>query len=202
MTIDQRTLDVYAALIDDYVEKIAIRRAGPSPELDRFVRALPEGTGAVLDWGAGMGQSASLLEGLGVRVEATDASREMADVARELGITVRIEPFEALEPGERFRGIWSHISLCHAPRDAISGLVALAHSVLVPGGIFYMTSKAGSGEGRDTLGRFFSYWEIADLDRITSKTGLEKMFASEYHDTGFTGQTDRCVIHMSRKPDA
>lgn len=176
---DKTTLDFYDERSEDYLEAISFKIAQMTPQIRRFIDALPDVRGPVLDWGAGPGQTSALLAAEDLDVEATDASPVMAHTALDLGIKVSVEPFEALAPQPRYRGIWSEVALCHAPRAMMPSLLDLAFNALLPGGIIGLRMKAGHGEGRDAVGRFFSYWQAEELGRSLAIAGFEILGAEE-----------------------
>nr|WP_268968558.1 class I SAM-dependent methyltransferase [Palleronia pontilimi] len=162
--------------------------------------ALPPGDAPVLDWGCGPGNSAAIMVSHEIDVDATDASPEMAAVAAGLGVDVRIEPFDALDPAPRYRGIWANFALLHAPPDVVPDLVALAGRALLPGGVLHLGMKQGSGSARDPIGRYFSYWQPDDLDRMTRAAGLTPFRTRLGEGNGLDGRIEPFVIHLSRKP--
>lgn len=198
-SIDSQTMEFYARHHEDYLDRIALSRIELDDHMKKFVGELPPGDGPILDWGAGAGESASLLAGIGLTVEATDASPEMAAIARELGLEIRVEPFEALAPSPRYRGIISNVSICHAPRDVVPALVELAASAILDGGVLFLNMKHGTGDRRDSVGRYFSYWTEEDLDAITSRAGLDTVFSETFDSISFTEKSELNVVHFSRK---
>lgn len=194
---DRETLEVYARMAQDYADRIS--RAEPDGDLAAFVAALPRGDGPVLDWGCGPGNSAAIMGAQGLLVEATDAAPEMADLARELGIDVRIEPFEALTAEGSYRGIWANFALLHATPEAVPGHIAQAAKALRVGGILHLGMKSGTGSARDKLGRYFSYWTADALDAICTDHGLTPFATRLGKGMGLDGRIEPYVIHLSRK---
>ena len=197
MSVDPQTLACYAQKAQEYADVIS--RDGPDGDLLAFMAALPDDIAPVLDWGCGPGNSAAIMTSREIDVEATDASPEMAAIADGLGIDVRVEPFEDLASGARYRGIWANFSLLHAPPDAMPGLIERATGTLLPNGILHLGMKRGSGTARDPIGRYFSYWEPDDLDRITRDAGLEPIRTRLGEGSGLDGRIEPFVIHLSRK---
>ncbi|MEM7711477.1 MAG: class I SAM-dependent methyltransferase [Pseudomonadota bacterium] len=197
---DDETLRVYAARADEYDsltegDQIAAHRAA-------FLAALPPGDEPVLDWGAGPGQDAAAMIAAGTTCEATDASPEMVALAQARDVPTRCEPFEALAPGARYRGVWANFSLLHADPDALPDLIHRAAGTLLPGGILHVAMKRGAGTARDGLGRRYTYLEADDLDRLTAAAGLECLSVRHGQTVGLDGQPAGYVIHLSRAPDA
>jgi hypothetical protein len=52
--------------------------------------------------------------------------------------------------------VWANACLLHVPKDRLPEVIARIHRALRPSGILFASFKAGEGEGRDKLGRFFN----------------------------------------------
>lgn len=197
---DPETMRVYAEQAATYADRIT--RMEPDGDLRAFVGAVRP-KGLVLDWGCGPGNSAAMMAAAGLRVEATDASPEMAALARELGVEAKVEPFEALRPRPKFDGIWANFSLLHAPRDRLGPLVALAAEALMPNGVLHLGMKAvpedGRTEGRDPIGRFFSYWTEEELAATCRTAGLAPAPARHGEGPGLDGRVEPFLIVLARK---
>ena len=199
-SVDAETMRVYAERAEAYVERIT--RMEPDGDLRAFIAAVRP-KGLVLDWGCGPGNSAAMMAAADLRVEATDASPVMAALARDLGVTVAVEPFEALRPRPKFDGIWANFSLLHAPRDRVPTLIALAADALMPGGVLHLGMKDlpadGTREGRDALGRFFSYWSEEDLAAACRAARLTPGPARRGAGPGLDGRVEPFLILLARK---
>ena len=83
---------------------------------------------------------------------------------------------------EAFDGIWANASLLHVPRHDLPDIMRRLRSALVPGGVWELSFKLGSGE-RQTPGRLFT-----DLDEpaaqalIAQVGGLETLAISISYD--------------------
>ncbi len=198
---DPETLDVYARLAEAYAERIT--RMEPDGDLRAFIASVRFG-GLVLDWGCGPGNSAAMMAAADLRVEATDASPAMAALARDLGVKVTVEPFEALRQRPKFDGVWANFSLLHAPRDQVPGLIGLASGAMMPGGVLHLGMKTppedDAREGRDSLGRYFSYWPEADLADACRAAGLMPESGRHGAGPGLDGRVEPFVILRARKP--
>lgn len=197
---DARTLQCYARMARDY--DALFSSDTPDAALRAFVAALPPGDAPVLDWGAGPGRAAVLMGAQGIAVDATDASPEMVALATGRGVAARCEPFEALLPGARYRGVWANFSLLHADEAALPGLIARAADTLLPGGLLHLGMKTGTGTARDRLGRRYTYVTEAAMDTMTQAAGLHRISARHGREAGLAGTEDPFVIHLSRRPDA
>lgn len=183
---DEETLAVYAAKVDDYAKMV--RREGAPRALPPFIAALPPG-GAVLDWGCGPGTASAALRDAGFAVTATDASPEFAALVGEAhGLEVRIEGFDALRDEAIYDGIWASFSLLHARKADFPGHLAAAHRALKPGGQLYLGMKLGTGEARDSIGRFYAYYSEPELERLLSGAGFTITSRRRGEEAGLDGQ--------------
>ena len=200
---DPQTMRVYGELAEDYSDRIT--RMEPDEDLRAFVAAVRHG-GLVLDWGCGPGNSAAMMAAQDLRVEATDASPEMAALARELGVVVRVEPFEALRPRPKFDGIWANFSLLHVSRARVPALIALAAEALMPGGVLHLGMEGvpenGWREGRDALGRFHTCWTENELAAACRAAGLDPAPARHGTAEGLDDRVAPILIILARKPQA
>jgi SAM-dependent methyltransferase len=168
MTADRETLLVYETRAHDYAEMTG-RAAAPG--FADFVAALPEGA-HVLDLGCGPGDSARRFLDAGFTVDAVDAVPAMVSRAKELGVAARLANFDAIDSLDTYDGIWANFSLLHAPRAEFPGHLARLHRALRPGGRLHIGMKLGTGEARDRLGRFYTYYSEDDLMRHLTDAGF------------------------------
>jgi SAM-dependent methyltransferase len=151
---DDETLRFYAENAATYV---AHSRQLPRHQLDAFLAALPPG-GDILELGTGGGQDAAHMLARGFVVTPTDASPELAAEAEvRLGRPVKLMAFNQLEAVSVYDGVWACAALLHAPAAELTEDIARIHTALRPGGHFVASFKAGIGEGRDSLGRYYNY---------------------------------------------
>jgi SAM-dependent methyltransferase len=134
----------------------------------RFEKLLPRGA-RILDAGCGPGRDVRYFIEKGNSVIAFDASKEMVRKCREYphAYCVRLS-FAELQFKEEFDGVWACASLLHLPFDEAKDAVVRLTTALKPGGVMFLTVKAGEkGEtSTDKHGRFFQYYDresIADL---------------------------------------
>jgi hypothetical protein len=124
---------------------------------------------------------------MGFDVHPTDGSPEMAEVAsRRLGRPVKTLLFHDLDEVGAYHGVWANACLLHVPRAELTQVLALIRCALKPGGTFYASYKAGEGDGRDTLNRYYNYptaaWlratyaEAGDWSELSIETGEVRGF--------------------------
>lgn len=157
---DEETLRFYARNAQTYASR---SRRPPQVVLDDFLTRLPPG-GKVLELGAGGGQDAAYMLSRGFDVLPTDASPELgAEAEKRLGRPVVRMRFNELVMEAAFDGVWASAALLHAPAAELTGDLHRVHEALRANGWFFASFKAGEGEGRDSLGRFYNYPDRGSL---------------------------------------
>ena len=169
------TLDVYDEKASSYADLVGDTE---DPAFDAFVAEIPAG-GYVLDLGCGPGHTAALLALAGFRVLATDGSAEMVKLAGEHeGVEARQAMFDDITGDNIFDGIWASFSLLHAPKTDFPGHLSALHKAAKPGARLHLGMKLGTGEGPDSIGRFYAYYtqdELYDLLREAGFTPLSHL---------------------------
>lgn len=194
---DRQTLAVYAARAADYAKRFG--KEGGSQHLKAFLAGVVPG-GRILDLGCGPAFAAAAMKRAGFEVEAWDASPEMARIAHEVnGVEVRVAAFEDLSDIARFDAVYANFSLLHAPKADMPGHLARIARALKPGGLFHIGLKTGTGEKRDTIGRFYAYYEDAELTRLVEAAGFRVLHRSTGEDTGLDGTVAPWIILLARK---
>jgi len=163
--VDETTLQFYRQNAQSYADWAK----APSTRLKGFLALLPPG-GAILELGCGAGNHAAVMLAEGFSLRATDGSPEMADIASQrLGHPVEAMRFDQLDAQQAYDGVWASACLLHVPRDELAGILERIHRALKPSGVFYASYKMGEDDGRDNLGRYYSY---------VSREWLEMTYAS------------------------
>jgi len=151
--VDDATLQFYRRNAESY----AAWAKGPSTRLSGFLGLVPEG-GSILELGCGAGNHAAEILARGFVLRATDGSPEMAEIAsRRLNHPVATMRFDELDEHEMFDGVWASACLLHVPKDELTDILRRVHRALKSGGVFYASYKAGDGDDRDSLGRYYNY---------------------------------------------
>src|SRR5436853_860148 len=160
---DEAALRFYRENASAYAEReITSRRL----RLGRFLALLSLGA-AILELGCGAGFDAAEMLAQGFDVSATDGSPEMAaEASRRLGRPVGTLLFGDLDAVEAYHGVWANACLLHVPRAELAQVLMRIRRALKRGGSFYASYKAGDGDGRDTLNRYYNY-PTADWLRAT-----------------------------------
>lgn len=188
---DRETIAVYDARAGDYAKLESSHT--PSDTLATFISALPEGA-RVLDLGCGPGTSARHMVQAGCVVDALDASAEMIGLASAIeGVTARQASFDDISGRAIYDGVWANFSLLHAPRAHMPKHLAAIHTALKPGGLFHLAVKEGTGEGRDALGRHYTYYSEADLTALLETAGFSVGPYRRGRDKGLSGTDDNWI---------
>ena len=193
MTADDETLAFYDAEGATYAEWSAPE--GDYAWLDKFLSLTPPG-GILLDYGCGGGWAAKRMLDAGRRVEAFDGSAALAEEASKLtGINVKVIRFEGFDAIERYNGIWASFCLLHAPRASMASNLGRIARALRPGGCLYLGLKAGSGEARDSLGRFYSYFEPEEMEAMLTAAGFTNIAIRLRESEGYD-DTPQKIMHI------
>lgn len=165
-----RTVAAYNRIADEYLAQWRDRRVVERP-LALLATLLPAGA-LVLDLGCGPGFDGATLRARGFRVVGLDLSWEMVQLGRAHypGSYLQADMSRLPLAAGAAAGIWASASLLHLPRPLMAPVLAEAHRLLAPAGLFYLSLKEGAGEAwqSDSCGqeapRFFTYWEADRLD--------------------------------------
>ena len=187
---DPTTLAAYAQRAQDYARLTRVTE--PSAELLAFITAVPAG-GRVLDLGCGPGHDAALMTQAGLQVDALDAVAEMVALAQAAGVAARLGQFQDLPLPTPIDGIWASFSLLHAQRVDLPAHLRAIHASLVVGGAFHLSMKLGHGEGPDTLGRHYTYYQQAELETALHEAGFSVISATIGSAMGMAGQSEPYV---------
>lgn len=194
---DRETLNVYAARAKEYADRFSSKT--PSLYLAAFMLAVKD-KGRVLDLGCGTGQATAFMLAEGLEVDSTDASPEMANVAKEkFGIDVQVAEFDDLDADGAYGGVYANFSLLHAPKSEMPKQLTRISKALVPGGIFHVGLKTGEGEHRDRLGRLYAYYTDAEITGLLADAGFVVIERSFGVDKGLDGSSAPWIILLTGK---
>ena len=194
---DRETIAAYDTWAEDYHGRFDSRT--PDEQLTAFITGVPVGA-KVLDLGCGVGRSSALMIEAGLDVDALDASPAFARMARDkFGIEVQLATFDSVEAVEAYDGVFANFSLLHAPRDEMPDHLARIHRALKSDGLFHIGLKTGTGEARDKIGRFYTYYTDKEISETLSQTGFRvdnRWFGSS---TGLDGTVAPWIVLHARK---
>jgi SAM-dependent methyltransferase len=190
--VDEATLQFYRRNADSY----AAWAKAPSTRLIGFLGLLPPG-GAILELGCGAGNHAAEMLARGFVLRATDGSPEMAEVAsRKLNHPVEVMLFDQLDVHEAYDGVWASACLLHVPKQELTRIFARIHRALKPGGIFYASFKAGDGDGRDSLGRYYNYPSADWLKTAYDAAGAWQLIKSDTSEIKSFDDAPATMLHL------
>ena len=196
MATDKETIAVYDEKVNDYSAAFAASEADAS--LQRFAAELPDNA-KVLDWGCGPGSHAAAMQAQGFEVTATDASTAMVNQARtHAGVNVLQAEFADLQDRDTYDGIWANFSLLHEPRGKMPENLGRIAQALKPGGVLHIGMKSGTGEARDHLGRFYTFYTPEELRGLLADAGFEVFNEVTGEGAGLAGTVDPWVEMLAR----
>lgn len=199
MTADTETLAVYAKRAADYAKRFG--KAGEGPHMKAFLAQVPSG-GRILDLGCGPGHTSAAMKCAGYRVDALDASPELAEIARQkYDVDVRVASFEELSDIETYDGVFANFSLLHAPKAEMPDNLRRIAGALVADGVFHIGLKRGNGEKRDSIGRFYAYYELDELKDLLGDAGFRIVNQRTGEEEGLDGTVAPWIILLARKHD-
>ena len=197
MSVDQKTLDVYDKCISEY-EKL-ISKELKDAKLDIFMKMI-ERDGKLLDLGCGTGTASLELLKNGFAPFPIDASLEMIKVAEALlEIKPRRISFDEIDEHDFYDAIWANFSLLHIKKNKFSDILKQLFFALKEGGILFFSLKQGVGESRDKLGRFYSYYEKSEVEKLLEKASFRTKTFSEGASIGLAGEKENWMGFFCEK---
>ena len=193
---DKETLAVYARKVDEY-QKVAM-----TPEeqnaLSEFLSHLKPGA-HILDLGCGPGHHAADMMAQGFTVTAIDATPGFVQAAQARGVDARVGVFDDLTETATYDAIWASFCLLHAPRADFPRHLDAITSALKPGGHLYLGLKLGDGEIRDSIGRFYSYFQEDELRQHLNARGYRIKVWTFGEGAGLSGEIHPFVLITAQK---
>ncbi|MGB0867777.1 MAG: class I SAM-dependent DNA methyltransferase [Granulosicoccaceae bacterium] len=195
--IDDKTIEVYNAQVEDYLE--VVQQHAADPGLEQFMAWL-EPDDLVLDLGCGPAHASAAMREEGLRVDPVDASPAMVEMAnKQFQIGARLATFDDIDQVEHYDGVWANFSLLHAPANRFPHHIKALYTALVDGGIFHLALKPGSGEKRDKLGRMYSYYSENELVGMLENTGFEIDEITHGEGMGLAGDVEPWIVVLCCK---
>ena len=193
------TRETYDVVAPRYLENSRDRSA-LLPHLEAFAAALAPGA-RVLDLGAGPGCDTALLVARGMRAFGLDFSMGMLRVGRGEFPGARVQGDARRLPlaSHSVDGAWAKASLLHLQCDDAALALAEVRRILRPGGVLFVSLKAGTGMATETarygLPRFFQYWTDDTLDAALAAHAFEVV-----RRTTDEGERDMWLTRRARRP--
>ncbi|WP_299900497.1 class I SAM-dependent methyltransferase [uncultured Ruegeria sp.] len=188
---DERTIKAYTNKVAEYL-KIPL----PPEQLEArqaFADAVGAG-GYVLDLGSGPGSDSSFLMRKGLKVRALDATPAFVEHARVNGVDAHLGTFDDVTETAEYDGIYASFSLLHAPRADFPRHLQSIHKALKPGGQLFLGMKLGTGEHRDDLDRYYTYYTESEIEDALKKAGFTIDCAVHGIGKGLAGSYDGYVL--------
>ncbi|WP_170550877.1 class I SAM-dependent DNA methyltransferase [Ruegeria atlantica] len=190
---DDKTINAYTTRVAEYLqvplppEQIEARLA--------FTEAV--GSGHILDLGSGPGSDSAFFMREGLTVRALDATPAFVEHARENGVDAHLGTFDDVTDVDAYDGIYASFSLLHAPRADFSRHLAAIHRALKPEGIFFLGLKLGTGEHRDDLDRYYTYFSQTEIEAALEQTGFTIDRITTGMGTGLAGSYDGFILVLA-----
>jgi SAM-dependent methyltransferase len=168
-----KTEDYYNKNAEEFMERTF--NLDMSETLQQFTNKLLPGA-KVLDVGCGSGRDTLTLKSLGYEVTAFDGSEELVKLAsQKINHPIIHMKIEDMNWKEEFDGVWAMASLLHLKKDEMPFNLKKIMDALKPDGTFFLSLKAGEGEGLDSMGRFFSYYSTEEVTKLFKDIGYENI---------------------------
>ena len=188
MGADQETVDTYNKHISDY--KKLMSKEAKDTNLDIFMRMIVS-QGKVLDLGCGTGSASLALLKRGFSPFPVDASKEMIKVAESLlKIKARRLSFDEINEHNFYDAIWANFSLLHTTKNQFPDILKKLFFALKKEGLLFLSLKRGRGEGRDRLGRFYSYYQKKEAKKFLEKANFQTKKITEGSSIGLAGDKE------------
>jgi SAM-dependent methyltransferase len=188
---DRKTIQTYGERAQDYLNLKPAKIQDDA--LAGFLAQVAPG-GHILDLGCGPGVQAAAMQVAGFTVTAFDATPDFVTAARARGVDARLATFDDLTEQAHYDGIWASFSLLHAPRAEFPRHLGACHRALKTGGTLFLGLKTGTGEGRDSIGRFYSYYSEDDLRQALGTAGFSAITAITGTGPGLTGNVEPFIL--------
>jgi SAM-dependent methyltransferase len=197
MTVSQndQTLDVYAKHADlyeqdtladfnDNPEKAEQIRASHHAFLSQSLETVPK-DGKLFEVGSGYGRDAVFIRSLGYDIQVSDAVDSFVERLKREGFNPTKFNLITDEFTDKYNYILANAVLVHFTKSDVEAAIKKIHDALEPDGIFAFSLKQRAGGGEDWKTdiagekRYFSYWDIGEIEKIVERLGFEVLFAKQ-----------------------
>jgi len=115
-------------------------------------------------------------------------------------IGARQASFSDINSEDLYDGVWASFSLLHATRADFPQILDALQKALKTNGWFHLTMKLGSGEKRDKLGRFYTYYSEDELSNYLTTAGFSIDSIATGEAMSLAGVMEPWIIILSQKP--
>lgn len=167
--------DIAQIYYEKWQDRSAIRE-----HLLRFsdmIRAYGLASLPVIDIGCGPGFDAAFFRRAGLWAIGVDLSLAMMNVGRpDFAGDYVLADMRRLPLAPKIGGLWVSASFLHLPKEEAPEVLRRFRQILVPGGLLYMSLKAGHGaewtaeSHGQARSRYFVYWQPDELDALLQST--------------------------------
>ena len=193
MEFDQKTIDFYNLQSFEYSSWSSKHRKDDI--LIKFISMLPEKS-KILDLGCGAGHDSLYFVSKEFSVTALDASQKILEtIPKHPNIEIINSDFISFKNKKNFSGIWSSFSLQHIKKKYLLSTVQFLEKHLLQQGIFYIGIHEGNKELRDSLGRYYCYYEEVEILDYLNKTGFKLINFSRDKSKSYDGD-DINIMHL------
>lgn len=117
-----------------------------------------------------------------------------------MGRAVAILRFDELDARAAYDAVWASASLLQAPASELADDLRRIHAALRPDGLLTASFKAGNGEGRDRLGRYYNYPDRdALIGYFQAAASWRALSLEANHGTGYDRQPTEWLWISARK---
>ena len=193
MEFDQKTIDFYNLQSFEYSSWSSKHRKDDI--LIKFISMLPEKS-KILDLGCGAGHDSLYFVSKEFSVTALDASQKILEtIPKHPNIEIINSDFISFKNKIKFSGIWSSFSLQHIKKKYLLSTVQFLEKYLLQQGIFYIGIHEGNKELRDSLGRYYCYYEEVEILDYLNKAGFKLINFSRDKSKSYDGD-DINIMHL------
>ena len=193
MEFDQKTIDFYNLQSFEYSSWSSKHRKDDI--LIKFISMLPEKS-KILDLGCGAGHDSLYFVSKEFSVTALDASQKILEtIPKHPNIEIINSDFISFKNKKNFSGIWSSFSLQHIKKIYLLSTVQFLEKHLLQQGIFYIGIHEGNKELRDSLGRYYCYYEEVEILDYLDKAGFKLINFSRDKSKSYDGDNIN-IMHL------
>jgi 2-polyprenyl-3-methyl-5-hydroxy-6-metoxy-1,4-benzoquinol methylase len=183
---NQQTIQAYENHVQDYIDGTVQDTTDGTVKtwIDEFLTDLPK-TARILEFGSAFGRDATYLQGLGYKVECTDATQAFVDLLSQKEFNARTLNAITDDLGGPYDLIFANAVLLHFTRDEVKQVLRKVFNALSDHGTFAFTVKQGEGEkwsepSEDKLGvpRYFCYWTGDQIAQVVKEAGFAEVKAT------------------------